>query len=1203
MSTNRDMSKHLRRGTTSCYELSIDVLRATNLRAADVGGTSDPYCKLLFGAERVGKTKAINYTLEPVWNEHFVLTIPSQLSAVGPLSFLTMEIWDKDSLSADDLLGSCRVYLPRDVQPHESWYQLTRPSGGEELNGRVLIRCEWNGMVPPMEVDSIELMRDACPPTHPAHAALYCDVGPVTIPPLNEAVLATVEEIALYPPYDGTMFITDCRVVFVPYIANETRINDPEDYRHVAVEITFPSIFNIRTEEDGAKSSLTFVLKSNRVYKFSLVTIGGSSEGNSARNSNRSSGSGSERQKRSGGNSRSTLNGLRDLGGMIGGRKGSVSSASSRSSGWGVMERMASEIQWRCEEGCLAFSLCAPHIDAHRGLGGHDHLVQRFENTTATGNNNLGRETKSMTQLSSIIEHNSNSSINDEYDDNTNSTFTSTSSPASISATAADTSVATAVASVSSVFSVSSLETNSYQRQDPQPHIATSHNTRRERALSIHGMPDIEMARISASAYFYDEMQRLYLGGASSRWTYVENNWTYELCPTYSRHVVIPSIFPLTKLHNAASYRSKMRLPALTWIHPENGACLCRCAQPRSGFTQMASMPEDDEMLLAIRSTAKTLRRPEPVLHIFDARPKLNANANAIAGKGFENVSRLGGDSVAKIMFCGIANIHVMRGSLHAFMKACESSLQTGRRLRLGSSSENQSFHEKVGGSKWLEHVALLLRSSAAIADTLHIGQPCIVHCSDGWDRTSQLSALSQMMLDPYYLTINGFRALVEKDWCGFGHKFRDRIGVYASDGSAQNERSPIFIQFLDAVYQMYYQRPELFEFDEALLLFLGDATYSGLYGTFLSNSEKERVDFCYASDTISCWEYVDVHRAEFVNPLYLKMNNMQNQMRHNSGEVKPATNNTHVDVGMNEEVEVKVEVDDEGDVVANGLTPTKQRTKNAAIVRCSANRLKIDGNSSSMVVWTSYYMRRSVHRVTPLMQMKRRLQQLEQAVASNVSAIDNRNSENAPSDSSNNTSNEATSKATTNCGGMPTSEVQHHLLLVQQRRSWGVNHGNNNGNSPKKRVSLFDASVLDSSSSFLGNTNDALVLRETSTYECSVKKVSIIRDSKGGRFGAYLVRVSQSKPTVATCAFHRRFSDFVWLESQFRKCGLEKQFNWSKLPSKDLFRWYGHEYLEERRQKLDDWVQQLSLISEKIPRMRKVICVFLDSRLPAGIK
>ena len=229
MSTNRDMSKHLRRGTTSCYELSIDVLRATNLRAADVGGTSDPYCKLLFGAERVGKTKAINYTLEPVWNEQFVLTIPSQLSAVGPLSFLTMEIWDKDSLSADDLLGSCRVYLPRDVQPNESWYQLTRPSGGEELNGRVLIRCEWNGMVPPMEVDSIELMRNACPPTHPAHAALYCDVGPVTIPPLNEAVLATVEEIALYPPYDGTMFITDCRVVFVPYIANETRINDPED--------------------------------------------------------------------------------------------------------------------------------------------------------------------------------------------------------------------------------------------------------------------------------------------------------------------------------------------------------------------------------------------------------------------------------------------------------------------------------------------------------------------------------------------------------------------------------------------------------------------------------------------------------------------------------------------------------------------------------------------------------------------------------------------------------------------------------------------------------------------------------------------------------------------------------------------------------------------------------------------------------------
>jgi hypothetical protein len=52
-----------------------------------------------------------------------------------------------------------------------------------------------------------------------------------------------------------------------------------------------------------------------------------------------------------------------------------------------------------------------------------------------------------------------------------------------------------------------------------------------------------------------------------------------------------------------------------------------------------------------------------------------------------------------------------------------------------------------------------------------------VVHCSDGWDRTSQLSATAQLLLDPYYRTVVGFGVLVEKEWTGFGHKFEDRCG------------------------------------------------------------------------------------------------------------------------------------------------------------------------------------------------------------------------------------------------------------------------------------------------------------------------------------------------------------------------------------------------------------------------------------------
>ena len=59
---------------------------------------------------------------------------------------------------------------------------------------------------------------------------------------------------------------------------------------------------------------------------------------------------------------------------------------------------------------------------------------------------------------------------------------------------------------------------------------------------------------------------------------------------------------------------------------------------------------------------------------------------------------------------------------------------------------------------------------------------------------------------------------LIVKEWLEFGHKFADRCGNGKGDLDT-NEYSPIFLQWLDSVYQLTVQFPTAFEFNEAFLV------------------------------------------------------------------------------------------------------------------------------------------------------------------------------------------------------------------------------------------------------------------------------------------------------------------------------------------------------------------------------------------------
>jgi hypothetical protein len=63
-----------------------------------------------------------------------------------------------------------------------------------------------------------------------------------------------------------------------------------------------------------------------------------------------------------------------------------------------------------------------------------------------------------------------------------------------------------------------------------------------------------------------------------------------------------------------------------------------------------------------------------------------------------------------------------------------------------------------TAGLDWLRQSSLVLSAAVRVVSAVdREGVSVLVHCSDGWDRTSQVCALAQLLMDPYFRTFAGF--------------------------------------------------------------------------------------------------------------------------------------------------------------------------------------------------------------------------------------------------------------------------------------------------------------------------------------------------------------------------------------------------------------------------------------------------------------
>ena len=338
-------------------------------------------------------------------------------------------------------------------------------------------------------------------------------------------------------------------------------------------------------------------------------------------------------------------------------------------------------------------------------------------------------------------------------------------------------------------------------------------------------------------------------------------NENFGFIASYPKYLIEPRKIDDNILENALNFRSEKRVPTLTYYYKNDLnkgtkkliSGIWRSSQVASGLFGSKDVG-DIKLLNAISKLGDKL-------YIFDARYQDEAILKKVKGYGSENVNNY--DPNPEYIYCEIRGIRFSKTAFNKIKQLCNDK----------EIMENNNFLSELEDSGWINFIIKVLKTSTKISELVMEGNNVLVHCSEGWDRTPQLVSISQILLDPYFRTFEGFAILFEKDFVSFGHKFAIRSGI--TEDEFKKKTNQVILQYLDCVYQLLMQFPSEFEFTSEFLLFIAKYYDTNLFGTFLFDNEKEREVNHAKTETASIWTYLlgehFENKEKYLNRLYDK--------------------------------------------------------------------------------------------------------------------------------------------------------------------------------------------------------------------------------------------------------------------------------------------------------------------------------------------
>ncbi|XP_053209374.1 myotubularin-related protein 9-like isoform X1 [Panonychus citri] len=346
------------------------------------------------------------------------------------------------------------------------------------------------------------------------------------------------------------------------------------------------------------------------------------------------------------------------------------------------------------------------------------------------------------------------------------------------------------------------------------------------------------------------EFSKIMMYSDAWRISYVNKNFT--VCPSYPEAVIVPKSINDETIIGIASFRCLGRFPVLSYLHKSNKAVILRSGQPMVG-TSSKRCKEDEKLINTVLGSQKRG-------YIIETRTQNLAQLARSKGGGFEPEVHY---PLWRRVHKPIDRHSSLLDSLSKLVELCNET-----------SCSMDKFLSRLESCGWLSHIKDVLMCACLVAQCIDQEEASVlVHGAEGMDSTLQVCSLAQVILDPDCRTVHGFEALIEREWIQSGHPFATRCkhGAYTIPSSRTREQSPIFLVFLDCVYQIYHQFPCSFEFNEKFLIMLFEHAYASPFGTFLENCLKQRKALEISKKTVSLWSYINRPDkiCDYLNPAY----------------------------------------------------------------------------------------------------------------------------------------------------------------------------------------------------------------------------------------------------------------------------------------------------------------------------------------------